>query len=173
MNNIVKLFNKNIKSIKLKILIFGPDPKGSTTDPRITALRNKRIQIRDHLVKEGHAACFPEDSLGSNPTSPVDNAALAEVLLMKEYDIIIALIGTHGASTEAGQISVKADFAAKSLLFICDEHIKGYPYQACKLAEQLGAILKTFSYPNDLTNCHLLTHVSEIVLKIQKGKYFT
>lgn len=173
MSQIEDLYRKNIKSIKLRILIFGPDPKMRNRNTRLQALKQKRIQIREHLLRDGHFAAFPEDIIDPNAPPPINNAALAEVFLMKEYDVIVVLVETPGSNVEAGQISMSTSISAKSLLFICNEHTDGYAYQACQLAQQNGAILGTFSYPGDLRDCHLLTKVSEMILKIQRGKFFS
>ena len=171
MNEIENLFNSNIKSIFLKILIFGPDPNGASGNTRLNDIRDKRIQIRDYLLSQGHDAKFPEDALNTPRTSININAALAEQLLMKEYDLIIIIVESYGSNVELGQVSVQPEYAIKSHLFISDEHTDGYAFDSCKLAECHGGVLDTFSYPLDITDCHLLSKVSDKVIKIQQAKF--
>jgi hypothetical protein len=168
-----QLFNRHLKSITLKILIFGPDSKGISTDVRVNALKKKRVEIRDHLINEGHKAVFPEDIVDPNAAPPMNNPAIVENLLMKEYDIIINLVETPGSLVEAGKISEHPYLAAKALLFIGDDYCAGFPYATCQQAEQIGAKLSTFSYPNDLTQCHLLTKIADMINKIQLVKFYS
>ena len=168
-----QLYNRHLKSITLKILIFGPDSNGTSTDVRVNAIKNKRIQIRNHLISEGHTAVFPEDIVDPNAAPPMNNPAIAESLLMREYDVIINIVETPGSIAEAGKISEHSALAAKSLLFICDQYCTGFPYAACQQAKQIGAELSTFSYPNDVTQCHLLTKVCDMINKIQLVKFYS
>ena len=90
---------------------------------------------------------------------------------MKEYDLIIAIVDQPGSIAEATTIALKPHLAQKSILFQDQEFAAGFVASACRSAADIGAHLRTFTYPGDLDDCHLLSHVEERVRLVQKMKY--
>ncbi|WP_430404182.1 hypothetical protein [Hyphomonas sp.] len=161
------LFADSIQAIKLNILVFGPQVKDMSTDERTLNLQLKRIQIRDELSKDGHNVKYAEDEVDPS----LGNMMLQEELIMREFDLIINLVGSPGTIIETGFIARNPEIAQKSQLFMDSDHTVGLVAEGCRLAEELGAFFKEYSYPSDLTDCHLLGFAKERVLKAQKIRY--
>ncbi len=90
---------------------------------------------------------------------------------MREYDLIVTIVDSPGSIAEATAIALKPHLAQKSSLFLDGAYVGGLVGEACKNAEDIGAHFKTYSYPGDLDNCHLLGFILERIEKIQKLKY--
>ena len=172
MATIPALIAQNLTSIKLNILVFGPNPQTQSNDPQILALTKKRIEIRDNLTQLGHNAVFPESVVIPNGTIPAQNVVVQEVLLIRDYDLIIVLLQSPGSCIEIGVISARSEFALKTQVFIQRAFAGGLADHACELIESLGGIRHQFDYPADLTQCHLLTHVVKRAQLAQLAKFF-
>jgi hypothetical protein len=165
------LIAASIDPVLLKILVFGPQVVTLSSDERTRNLQNKRIEIRQALEVAGHYVKYAEDLVDPTLTGPSANPVIQELVLMGEYDLIVTLVGSPGTIVEASIISVKPLLARKSALYLDNDHIDGLAGQACRLAESMGAHFQTYLYPRDLTDCHLLTHVTERAAAFQLMKY--
>jgi hypothetical protein len=90
---------------------------------------------------------------------------------MREYDIVITLVGSPGSNAEVGIIGSRPEIAAKSQLFMDSAHTAGLVAEACRSAALFGAHFREYSYPQDLTDCHLLGFTLERVRATQAKKY--
>ncbi len=167
--DIKTLLAASIDSIKLNILVFGPQVDPLSTDERTRNLQLKRIQIRDELEKLGHNAKYAEELV--DPT--LGNVVIQEELIMKEYDLIVNLVGSPGSIIETGLIAGRPHLAQKAQLFMDSAHSGGLVAEGCRLAKELGAYFREYTYPTDLTDCHLLSFVKERVSAVQKIRYLT
>ena len=167
---ITTLVSKVLSANRLRVLVFGPYPVGPLPDPFFEALRRKRLEIQAALQGQGHAADFPENLVDPSLPPPFDNAWLQEQLLMRDYDLIVLLVGSPGANVELGAISTNPALCQKSQLFLCVDHKGGAAEEACRLATTFDARLQEFIYPDDLTKCHLVAAVDGIVRKLQAAK---
>lgn len=161
-----QLLSDTINSIKLKILVFGPQVEPLSTDVETRELQLKRIQIKDALVDAGHFARFAEDLVVSGL-----NAMVQEKVMMQNFDLVIVLLGSHGANSEATIIADNPDLAMKAQLFLDSRHVDGFVHEVCKNAEIHGAHFKSYQYPQDLTECHLLGFAKERVSVAQQRAY--
>ncbi|HBS27003.1 MAG TPA: hypothetical protein DD827_07745 [Gammaproteobacteria bacterium] len=59
----------------------------------------------------------------------------------------------------------------KAQLFLDSRHVDGFVHEVCKNAELHGAHFRTFQYPEDLTECHLLGFAKERVHVAQQRAY--
>ena len=90
---------------------------------------------------------------------------------MRDYDIIIVLVGSPGSNVETGFIAGSAAIARKTQLFIDSDWTGGLAAEACRLAELCGAGFQEFKYPEDLVDCHLLGATVRHVEAIQIQHY--
>lgn len=167
--NINALFEESISSIKLNILVFGPQVSDISTDERTRNLQLKRIQIKEELVNDGHHVKYAEEEVDPS----LGNMMLQEELIMREFDLIINLVGSPGTIIETGFIARNPEIAQKSQLFMDSGHTDGLVAEGCRLAADLGAFFMEYTYPQDLTDCHLLGFAKDRVLKAQKIRYLT
>lgn len=165
------LLEKNLKAFPLTILVFGPATGAS--DPAVAALLGKRVEIRRHLQGLGHTVDFPEDLVTRAAKSPAHNKFFQELILVREYDMVVALIETPGTNTELGMLASRAEFARKSQLFIREEYRDGLAFGACENVGNLGGEFHSFQFPDDITHCRLLTKVEQLVIKLQMAKYLS
>lgn len=171
MPTVADLLAATIGSIKLKILVFGPQVRTLSSEERTLNLQNKRIEIRAELEKSGHLVNYAEDLVDPALTGPAANPLMQELVIMSEYDLIINLVGSPGSIVEATTIALKPRLAQKASLYLDEDHIDGLVGQACANARDIGAHFQTYKYPTDLTDCHLLSHVVARVSVVQKMKY--
>lgn len=168
-----QLLNQSIGNISLKILVFGPQVQSISTDERTRNLQLKRIQIREELEKLDHHVKYAEDIVDTGIEGVQGNAFLQELVIMTEYDCIITLVGSPGSIAEATVISRTPNLARKSSLFLDSEHTEGLVAGVCELAKQLGADYKTYEYPKDLVECHLLGFVKSRIEQVQLTKFLS
>lgn len=159
-----------LRSIKLKILVFGPSPLGTHASPFEAELGRKRADIRDALNADGHAAVFPEDLLKGTTDPAIDNPYLWELSLVREYDLVVHLVGSPGSIDELSLFH-RPELALKATFFFNRAHITGLPFAHATTLENIGATLQTYLYPDDLASCNLMTQVKNKVHKVQIGKY--
>lgn len=158
--------------INLKILVFGPSctiahPPGFTAD-----LAAKRQQIRDALNGDGHSAVFPEDLMHGSIDPVIDNSYIWEQMLVKEYDMVVNLVGSFGAVTELS-LFMRDHLALKAALFFNQDHCGGIHFQQAKVIEALGATLETYVYPDDLATCNLMKRVRSKVWAVRVGIFMS
>lgn len=156
--------------ILLKILIFGPSPTASYPPGFTADLASKRKQIRDVLLADGHYAAFPEDLMAGSMDPVIDNAYLWEQLLVREYDMVVNLVGSYGAVSELS-LFMRDNFALKAALFFNQDHTDGLAFQQAKAIEAIGASLKTYVYPIDLVSCNLMKEVRHKVWAVRVAKF--
>ena len=160
-----------VDAIKLKILVFGPQVHTPSSDERTARLQNKRREIRGKLEDAGHHVKYAEDLVDPDLTGAAGNAFFQELVIMREYDLIVTIVDSPGSIAEAAVIACKPDLAQKSSLFLDSAYSGGLVGQACKNAEDIGAHFQPYEYPRDLDECHLLGYVMDRVSKIQKMKF--
>lgn len=167
MRTVASLISNGINAIKLNILVFGPQVGTMSANPRTLNLQKKRIQIRQELEKLGHNVKYAEDIVDPNLPSPQNNAFLQEIVIMAEYDLVFVIVDSPGSNVEAGLIASRQNLSQKASLFLDSQFIAGLAADACRAAQFLGADFNTYTYPNDLVDCNLLTFILERVSKAQ------
>lgn len=172
MKPVVDLITNSTKNICLNILVFGPQVHKLSAEERTLHLQLKRIQIRKELESAGHFVKYAEDLVDPNLPSPKNNAVLQELVIMAEYDMIINIVESPGSIVEATLIATKSSLSQKATLFMDESYSNGLAADACRLAVALGAHFQSFSYPDDLVQCHLLGFVQDRVEKTQFVKLF-
>src|SRR5436190_17532450 len=86
-------FAKKVKSVPLTILIWGSDPN------KATPAAEKRKQLRQQLLEDGHDALFSEELAGRHPGLSQKTAELGQA---KNADLVIILLeDSPGALGEA------------------------------------------------------------------------
>lgn len=162
-----ELILDSLKSIPLKILVFGPQVENPSADQRISNLQTKRRDIKKALVELGHHAKYAEDLVMVKLDSPDLNSFEEELRIIEEYDIIISLVETPGTLVELGVIANQKEFAEKTHIFMDEDLHGGLAESACLYAETNGAIFSRYEYPADLVECHLLGKVKDTVRQLQ------
>ena len=160
-----QLLKENLTSIKLNILVFGPQVHTLSTDIDIRNLQNKRMEIRQELESRGHYVKYAEDLV-----LPEVNSFIQEKIIMNEFDFIVVILGQPGATVEAAMIANKTELSRKSSLYLNEEYKDGLVSEMCEAAQMLGAFYSTFKAPEDLVECHLLGSVMKKVKEIQFAK---
>ena len=160
-------------AIKLKILVFGPQVHTPSPDPRIAKLQGKRAEIRQKLEAQGHHVKYAEDLVDPSLGAATGNPFFQELVLMREYDLIVTIVDQPGSIAEATVIALKPDLAQKSALFLDSAYLGGLVGQACVSAQNIGAHFSTYDYPVDLDACHLFGKIEERVERVQMIKYLS
>lgn len=168
---IADLIARSIDPILLKILVFGPGLDPVSNDEWTRNLQNKRKEIKEALLNQGHTVRYAEELVDPSVTGPMANPFFQELLLMDEYDFIVILVGPPGANTETGAIAVKPNLTRKSSFYLDENHSGGLAAAACRFAVTIGAHFRMYEYPRDLVECHLLTHIAERAAEIRTMKY--
>lgn len=163
------LIQTSVEAIKLNILVFGPKIDPLSPDERTRNLQLKRKQIREELEKLGHNSKYAEELVDPS----LGNMLIQEELLMREYDLIITLVGSPGSIMETGFITRSPQLAQKAQLFMDSAHTTGLVAEGCRLAKEMGAYFREYIYPDDLVDCNLLAFVKERVSAAQKIRYLT
>ena len=158
--------------IKLKILVFGPNPAVSHPEGFTADLAKKRQEIRDALQEDGHTAVFPEDLMKGSLDGSIGNAYMWEMMLVREYDMIVNLVGSYGSVDELSLFN-REELARKVSIFFNEAHTNGLAYAHAQTIEDLGGKLDTYVYPVDLEVCNLMKNVREKVRVLRTGKFFT
>jgi hypothetical protein len=171
LRSVSDLLDSTIGSIKLSILVFGPQVHTVSPDERTRNLQNKRKEIRNSLEMLGHKVNYAEDLVDPSLPGIAGNPMLQELVIMSEYDLIVTLVGSPGSIVEASMIAQKPNLARKTSLYLDEDHIDGLVGQACRMAQTMGAHFKTYKYPTDLVDCNLLGYVSSRVSEFQTMKY--
>jgi hypothetical protein len=103
---IKKLVERALGAIKLKILVFGPQVHTPSKNRKTRKLQNKREEIRAALEAEGHHVNYAEDLVDPSMKGPGGNEFFQELLIMPEYDLIVAIVDSPGSTVEATAISM-------------------------------------------------------------------
>ena len=162
---------ETFKDITLKILVFGPSPNISYEPGFMADLAVKRQQIRDALKADGHEAVFPEDLLTGSVDPAINNAYIWEQMLVREYDMVVNLVGSFCAISELS-LFMRENLARKAALFFNQAHTTGLAFEQAKAVQALGAQLCTYAYPIDLSSCNLMKQVREKVWAVRVGKFY-
>lgn len=170
MSDTLTIIEKTAKKFKLNILVYGPSPGVDSSCSRTNAIRDKRVQIKDRLISDGHSAHFPEELADPDATPPI-NPVHFEEILMSAYDFIIVITESPGSLIETGIICSNPKYAAKSHFFISGDYRDGLPFQAVLRAKELGGEYDEFRYPEDIRDCHLLTRIIAKIEEIQLSKF--
>jgi hypothetical protein len=168
---VADLIAASIDPVRLMILVFGPDVTTPSSDERTRNLQNKRKEIREALEVAGHFVKYAEELIDPTLTGPTANPLFQERVLMEAYDLIVNLVGSPGTIVEATMIAERPNLAVKAALYLDDEHASGLTAQACRQAETFGARFQTYTYPRDLVECHLLTHITDCAKVFQMRKF--
>ena len=88
----------------------------------------------------------------------INNHYIWEMILVRDYDMVVSLVGSYGAIDELSLFS-SAELARKAALFFNQDHATGLAFEHAKMIEAIGAKLHTFDYPADLTTCNLMKRV--------------
>ncbi|MBI5030212.1 MAG: hypothetical protein HZB51_06775 [Chloroflexi bacterium] len=152
-----------VKQTPLAILVWGPGASAGD-------LYQKRLQIRDELRRRGHAALFSEELESSSPESLSQKGI--EFLQAQAADFIVVMQASYGSVAEVHDFAEHRVINFKMLIFIDERATDGYSYRGA-LAElkTLYNNVETYKYPDDITQCHLLTKVLEKVNVLQMVKY--
>lgn len=167
------LITTGIDSIRLDILVFGPQVATMSSDARTLSLQKKRIQIRDELVARGHNAKYAEELVDPTLTGPDNNPVFQELMIMESYDLVVNVVDSPGSIVEATMIAMRPTIAQKTALFLDGNYVTGLVHSACMQAQEMGAHYQTYVYPTDLDDCHLLGFVLDRVRITQKKKYLS
>lgn len=170
---ITALLDTSIKTMPLKILVFGPQVVSLSSDVRMRRLQEKRIEIRQELESTGYTVNYAEDLVDPSLTGATANAVIQELVIMADYDYIVTLVDSPGSIVEATLISLKPALAQKAALYLDKAYVNGLAGETCRLAEKFGAHFKTYNYPEDLTDCHLLGFIRDRAETIQLMKYLS
>lgn len=162
------LIDRSSKTIKLDILVFGPQTRVTSKDERTRKHQLKRIEIREALEAEGHNVRFAEDEVDPSIGA---NTMLQEEVLMREFDMIINIIDSPGSILEAGWITRSPKLAPKSQLFLDEDFTDGLVAEACRLGARMGAHFHEYKYPDALDHCHLLGYARQRVEDVQMMKF--
>jgi len=170
-DDIKALIANAIDAFKLKILVFGPQVHTPSAELRTAKLQSKRIEIRGKLEGLGHHVKYAEDLVDHNLDGPAGNMFFQELVIMKEYDLIVTIVDSPGSIAEATAIALKPALAQKASLFLDSDFVNGLVGAACRNAKDIGAHFETYTYPTDLDDCHLFGYILDRVSKLQKVKY--
>jgi hypothetical protein len=152
-----------VRQTPLVILVWGPG--ASAAD-----LYKKRLQIRDELRRLGHVALFSEDLEGGSPESMSQKGI--EFLQAQAADFIVVMQTSFGSVAEVHDFAEHRVINFKMLIFIDERATDGYSYRgALTELKTLYNNVETYKYPQDITECHLLTKVLEKVNVLQMVKY--
>lgn len=152
-----------VQQTPLAILVWGPGASAGD-------LYQKRLQIRDELRRRGHAAFFSEELGDSTPTSLSQKGI--EFLQAQAADFIVVMQASYGSVAEVHDFAEHRVVNFKMLIFIDERAVDGYSYRgALTELKTLYNNVETYKYPDDITQCHLLTKVLEKVNVLQMVKY--
>ena len=154
---------KQVEETPLAILVWGPGASAGD-------LYAKRAQIRDELRRHGHAAFFSEDLEGMTPTAPSQKGI--EFLQAQASDLIVVMQASYGSVAEVHDFASFRVINFKMMIFIDEKATDGYSYRgALTELKTLYGNVETYKYPDDITQCHLLTKVLGKVSVMQMVKY--
>lgn len=143
----------------LNILVWGPGSKSPTP------VYNKRVQIREELLKRKHNAMFSEELTKPNniPTK------LQELAQIQESDLAVVLIeDAPGALAEVHDFAGRYDTCPKLFILIPKKYQAGYSAKgAIQIVDRLFNGVYWYE-ENELVSCNVLTQVLERVKLVQE-----
>ncbi|MBM3130281.1 MAG: hypothetical protein FJ009_16850 [Chloroflexi bacterium] len=152
-----------VRQTPLAILVWGPGASAGD-------LYQKRAQIRDELRRRGHAAFFSEDLAALSPATGSQKGI--EFLQAQAADLIVVMQASYGSVAEVHDFAEHRVINFKMLIFIDERATDGYSYRgALQELKTLYNNVETYRYPDDITQCHLLTKVLAKVDVLQAVKY--
>jgi hypothetical protein len=107
----------SIENTVLNILVWGPGRKGRS------ALYRKRLEIRDVLRREGHAAIFSEETTtvaGGKSRLEVQEHAHAEAA-----DLILVIAGSEGSIAQVHDYARSRRFSSKMHILTDEQRLAG------------------------------------------------
>ena len=151
--------------VKLKILILGPGQDGGD-------VYTKRCELRDWLTRLGHEAHFCEEVWTRDALERSGlNLTVAEYIQALVYDYIVCLMGSPGSIGEAHDFAKDRRIAVKMMICIDDRHRRGYSALGLiRIFEGYNGKVDWFTYPSDITDCHLATRVVDHIEKVAERK---
>ncbi|MBT9175215.1 MAG: hypothetical protein DDT22_00889 [candidate division WS2 bacterium] len=154
-----------MKSVKIKVLIFGPGPSGGD-------VHKKRCEIKEEIINKGHTAHFGEDICKKEilQTSGL-NLSVAEYITSMKYDYIICLMNSPGSIGEVHDFARDKRIATKMMICINGKHKSGYSAEGViRIFEGLHGKVDWFKSPRDIKDCYLLTRVIEQIMKVAEAR---
>jgi len=171
MIDVKKLIEDQLKNTRLEILVFGPAVDPPSSDPYVASFQTKRNDIKKKLIDEGHSASFGEDLVDPSLPPQLSDPLVQEIAAMRAADLIIVLVGSPGAVTEATTITHHRDLCGKAAFFCFEDHQGGLVVQHLQHMAAHGATCRLVSL-GDVQACHLTAIILEKVQAIQIGKAF-
>jgi len=156
---------REVESTPLVVLIWGPGAGGGD-------LYQKRMQIRDELMTQGYAAVFSED-IDTQCGDLNMSSKARELLQAYAADFIVIIHSSPGAIAETHDFAgFLQDLGRKLLVFIDSRHVDGYSYTGA-LFELRAAYnnVRTYVYPEDISQCHLLSSVESRLHVLRWAKW--
>jgi hypothetical protein len=159
-----KRFLEEVDRTELTVLIWGP---GSNT----LELYNKRLQIRDELRTKEITALFSEDICSAVAND--HSLSAQELAQAKASDLIITIQCSHGSTAEVHDFGrLTRTVASQLVVFIDKDAINGYSYRGLlkPMKERFNNVYE-YTYPDDITQCNLLTKVLDLVKIVRETKW--
>lgn len=154
------------ESEPLSVLIWGPGESGGD-------LYEKRRSIRALLLEQGYAAVFSEEVDAELPARPGMSSKIRELLQAVAADFVVVLQSSPGSIGEAHDFAnVLNGIGSKMLIFVDSRHVLGYSYTGA--LQELATLYKnveTYKYPEDITECHLSTAVTNRLRVLRWAKW--
>lgn len=156
---------RRVNKTPLTILVWGPGQNGGE-------LYAKRVQIRDELRREGHAAVFSEEVDQDLPVADL-SAKARELLQALSADFIVVIDGSYGANSEVHDFGgFYQEIGSKMLIFVDSVTKEGYSYKGLlSILSDLYGNVETYEYPKDIHECHLLGKVRTKVKVLRWAKF--
>jgi hypothetical protein len=151
------------------ILVWGPGM--GAHDLYGKRIFKKRQQIRDELRRRGHAAFFSEELEGRGDKGKSIKAI--EFAQAQAADLIVVMDASYGSVAEVHDFAPSRVVNFKMLVFIDESAKDGYSYRgALKDLDEAYDNVKTFKYPEDIVDCHLLGRILKKVDALQRLAYY-
>ncbi|MBI5651480.1 MAG: hypothetical protein HZC40_13715 [Chloroflexi bacterium] len=150
---------ERMRNTPLHVLVWGPGTKSSSP------VRNKRIQIRDDLLRRGHNAMFSEELKDIGDDLPTKIQELAQI---QEAHLVISLLeDAPGALAEAHDFANRQDTASKFFFLIPKKYQGGYSAKgAILILSQLFNCVHWYD-EGEIQNCTVLTQALRRVRLVQ------
>ncbi len=159
-----------VKQTVLMILVWGPG--AGAHDEYGKRVFAKRQQIRDELRRRGHAAFFSEE-LERAVKTPGQSLKAIEFAQAQSADLIVVMDASYGSVAEVHDFAPSRVVNFKMLIFIDAAAKDGYSYRgALKDLNDVYDNVKTYKYPEDIVECHLLTKIMKKVDALQRLAHY-
>ena len=136
------------ESHNLRVLVWGPSTKNPSDDQ--VKFAEKRKQIKEALVAEGHEAYFSEDLVPKESSIPVN---LHEAIQARESDAVVIVASSHGAIGEVHEIGPL--LGQKLLLWLPKAARKGFTDEGIRRYIDAAGGRSVFFGSEDLSACSL------------------